>query len=56
MRTTGSFPALIFLVIAGIGAAIGFSLHTPAHEYLAFIIFGIGVFVAAVTSSAIRVA
>ncbi len=56
MRTNGSFPALIFIVIAGIGAVIGSSIHAAGHEYLAFIAFGIAIFVAAITSSAIRVA
>ena len=56
MRTNGSFPALIFIVIAGIGAVLGFGLHAAGHEYLAFIVFGIAIFVAAITSSAIRVA
>ncbi len=56
MRTNGSFPALIFIVIAGIGAVIGFGLHAAAHEYLAFVVFGTAIFVAAITSSAIRVA
>ena len=56
MRTNGSFPALIFIVIAGIGAVIGFGLHAAAHEYLAFVVFGIAIFVAAITSCAIRVA
>ena len=56
MRTNGSFPALIFIVIAGIGAVLGFGLHAAGHEYLAFIVFGIAIFLAVVTSSAIRVA
>lgn len=56
MRTNGSFPALIFIVIAGAGAVLGFGLHAAAHEYLAFIIFGMAIFLAAITSSAIRVA
>jgi len=56
MRTNGSFPALIFIVIAGIGACFGFGLHTGGYDYLAFIVFGIAIFVAAVTSSAMRVA
>jgi regulator of protease activity HflC (stomatin/prohibitin superfamily) len=56
VRTNGSFPALIFVVIAGIGAVLGFTLHAAGHEYLAFIVFGVAIFVAAVTSSAIRVA
>jgi regulator of protease activity HflC (stomatin/prohibitin superfamily) len=56
MRTNGSFPALIFLVIAAAGACLGFGLHTGGYDYLAFIVFGIAIFVAAITSSAIRVA
>jgi len=56
MRTNGSFPALIFIVIAGTGAALGFGLHASGHEYLTFIVFGIAIFVAAITSSAVRVA
>ena len=56
MRTNGSFPALIFVVIAGIGAVLGFSMHAAGYEYLAFIVFGIAIFAAAIVSSAIRVA
>jgi regulator of protease activity HflC (stomatin/prohibitin superfamily) len=56
MRTNGSFPALIFIVIAGIGAVLGFSLHATGYDYLAFAVFGIAIFVGAITSSAIRVA
>jgi regulator of protease activity HflC (stomatin/prohibitin superfamily) len=56
MRTNGSFPALIFIVIAAIGAVLGYSLHLAAHEYPAVIVFGIAIFVAAITSSAVRVA
>ena len=56
MKTNGSFPALIFIVIAGAGAVLGFGLHAAGHEYLAFVVFGIAIFAAAVASSAIRVA
>ena len=56
MKTNGSFPTLIFIVIAGVGAVLGFGLHSAAHEYLAFIVFGTALFIAAITSSAIRVA
>jgi len=56
MRTSGSFPALIFVLIAGVGAASGFGMHAAGHEYSAFFIFGIAIFVAAIFSSAIRVA
>jgi len=47
---------LIFIVIAGIGAVLGFSVHATGHDYLAFVVFGMAIFVAAITSSAIRVA
>ena len=56
MRTNGSFPALIFIVIAGIGAALGFGLRSAGYAYLAIVVFGVAIFVAAVTSAAIRVA
>jgi regulator of protease activity HflC (stomatin/prohibitin superfamily) len=56
MQTNGSFPALIFAVITLIGAVLGFSVRAGGHDSLAFVVFGIAIFVAAVTSSAIRVA
>jgi len=56
MTTNGSFPALIFIVIAGTGAVLGFGLHASGHDYLAFLVFGVAMFVATVTSSAMRVA
>jgi len=56
VRTNSSVPALIFIVIAGIGAALGFGLHAAGREYIAFTVFGIAIFVAAITSSATRVA
>src|SRR5271156_4366366 len=56
MRTSNSFPVLIFIVITGAGAVLGFGLNAAGQEHLAFIVFGIALFVGAVTSSAIRVA
>ena len=56
MQTSGSFPALIFVAIAVIGAVLGFSLRAGGHESTAFVVFGIAIFVAAITSAAIRVA
>lgn len=56
MRTNGSFPALIFFVIAGVSAATGLGLYLDAYVYLAFVVFGVGFVIAAITSSAIRVA
>ena len=56
MKMNGSFPALIFLVIAGAGAILGFSLRAGEHVFLGFVAFGVAVFLAAVISSATRVA
>ena len=56
LKTNSSFPALIFIVIAGAGAAFSFGLRAAGHEYLAFVTFGIAIFVAAIISSSIRVA
>jgi regulator of protease activity HflC (stomatin/prohibitin superfamily) len=56
MRTNGSFPTLIFIVIAGLGAALGFGLRAAQYEYLAFFVFGLGILIAAIASSAVRVA
>lgn len=56
MRTNGSFPALIFIVIAGAGAISGFGMHATGHQYSAFVVFGLAIFVAAITASAVRVA
>ena len=56
MRTNGSFPTLIFIVIAGLGAALGFGLHAARYEYLSFVVFGLAILIAAIASSAVRVA
>jgi regulator of protease activity HflC (stomatin/prohibitin superfamily) len=56
MRTTSAFPILIFFVIAAIGGVFAFSLHAGGHDYSAFLIFGMTLVVAGITSSAIRVA
>jgi regulator of protease activity HflC (stomatin/prohibitin superfamily) len=56
MQTNGSFPALIFAVITIVGAVLGFSVRAEGHDSLAFVVFGVMLFVAVVTSSAIRVA
>jgi regulator of protease activity HflC (stomatin/prohibitin superfamily) len=47
---------LIFIVIAAVGGLLAFALHGAAQDYAASIVFGIALFLAAVTSSAIRVA
>jgi hypothetical protein len=56
VRKSSSFPALIFIVIAVIGAVLAFGLRPAAHVYSAFLVFGIAIVVAGITSSAIRVA
>jgi regulator of protease activity HflC (stomatin/prohibitin superfamily) len=56
MRTNGSFPTLIFIVIMAAGVLLAFGLHSGAQDYAALFVFGIALFLAAVTSSAIRVA
>lgn len=56
MRTNGSFPALVFIAILAAGVLVSFGLHSAGQDYAAFFIFGIALFLAAITSSAIRVA
>jgi regulator of protease activity HflC (stomatin/prohibitin superfamily) len=56
VRKSSSFPALIFIVLAVIGAVLAFGLRAAAHVYSAFLVFGIAIVVAGITSSAIRVA
>jgi regulator of protease activity HflC (stomatin/prohibitin superfamily) len=56
MKTNSSFTALIFIVILAAGGILAFALHAGAQDYAAIVVFGLAVFAAAVTSSAIRVA
>jgi regulator of protease activity HflC (stomatin/prohibitin superfamily) len=56
MRTNGSIPVLVFMVIAALGAVLGFSLHAAGQQSPALIVFAIAILVAAITSSSIRVA
>jgi len=56
MRTSSSVPVLIFVVIAALGAVLGFGLHAAGQEYSAVSVFGIAMLVAALASSAVRVA
>jgi regulator of protease activity HflC (stomatin/prohibitin superfamily) len=56
MRTNSSFTALIFIVILAAGSLLAFALHAGSQDYAALLVFGLTLFVAAVTSSAIRVA
>jgi regulator of protease activity HflC (stomatin/prohibitin superfamily) len=56
VRKNSSFPALIFIVIAAMGGVLAFGLYAATHVYSAFLVFGIAIVVAGITSSAIRVA
>ncbi len=56
MRTNSSFPTLIFIVIAGAGAAIGLGLHAAGYAAYGFVLFALALVIAGLTSSAIRVA
>ncbi len=56
MRTSSSVPALIFIAILALGAALGFGLHAAGQEYAALLVFGLAIFVGALASSAVRVA
>jgi hypothetical protein len=56
MRTSSSVPALIFIVIAVLGAVLGIGLHASGQPSTAFCVFGIALLVGALTSSAVRVA
>jgi regulator of protease activity HflC (stomatin/prohibitin superfamily) len=56
VKTNSSFAALIFIVIAGVGGGAAYCLHGATQGYSAFIVLGIAIVVAGITSSAIRVA
>ena len=56
LRSNGSVPALIFVVILAVGGVFAFALHSAGQDHPAFLIFGLTLFVAAVASSATRVA
>jgi regulator of protease activity HflC (stomatin/prohibitin superfamily) len=56
MRKNSSFPALIFIVILGIGAAFAYAAHKGSADFEALWILGSAVVFAFVASSAIQVA
>jgi len=56
MRTSSSVPALIFALIAIVGAVIGFGLHSAGQDYSAISTFALAILIAALASSAVRVA
>jgi regulator of protease activity HflC (stomatin/prohibitin superfamily) len=44
------------MLIALLGAVVGFLLHASGNDYLALLVFGVALFLGAVSSSAVRVA
>jgi regulator of protease activity HflC (stomatin/prohibitin superfamily) len=56
MRKSNSFSALVFVVIAGIGAAIAYFAHLAADNAAGIAIFCAAIVVAFIVSSAIQVA
>jgi regulator of protease activity HflC (stomatin/prohibitin superfamily) len=56
MRTNSSFPALLFFLIAGLGAVVAFGLHRPGTDILAGAVLVVAVLSAIIVSSSIRVA
>lgn len=56
MKTNSSFPALIFIVILGLGAAVAFALHNSSANISAIAILCCALLAAAILSSGIKVA
>jgi len=56
MKTSSSFPGLVFLVILAIGAAAAFSIHRAGSEFGGAAVLVIAFLCAALISASIRVA
>jgi regulator of protease activity HflC (stomatin/prohibitin superfamily) len=56
MRTNSSFPALLFVLIAGLGTAVALGLHRTGTDTLAGAVLVVAVLCAIIVSSAVRVA
>jgi regulator of protease activity HflC (stomatin/prohibitin superfamily) len=56
MRQSNSFPALIFVVILGVGAALAFGLHRASADLAAIAVFACFLALAYIFASAIKVA
>jgi regulator of protease activity HflC (stomatin/prohibitin superfamily) len=56
MKRNRSFPALIFVVVLGIGAALAYATHMASADVAAIAIFAVSFVLACVISSAIQVA
>src|SRR5271155_5395019 len=56
MKTNRSFPALIFVVVLGIGAALAYAMHIASADVAALAILGCAFLLASFVSSGIQVA
>jgi regulator of protease activity HflC (stomatin/prohibitin superfamily) len=56
VKKNSSFPALIFIVIVGVGAALAYTMHRVLSDFIGFWILGGSIVFASVVSSAIQVA
>ena len=56
MKRNRSFPALIFVVVLGIGAALAYAMHRASADFAAIGILAVSFVLACAISSAIQVA
>ena len=56
MKKNSSFPVLVFIVIAGIGAAVAYAMYRASADFLALSVLAGAVVLASAVSSAIQVA
>src|SRR5271155_1456462 len=56
MKTNRSFPALIFVVVLGVGAALAYAMHAASADVAAIAILAVSFVLACAISSAIQVA
>jgi regulator of protease activity HflC (stomatin/prohibitin superfamily) len=56
MKKNSSFPVLVFIVVAGIGAALAYAMYRASADFLALAVLAGAVVVASAISSAIQVA
>ncbi|MGA2430093.1 MAG: slipin family protein [Candidatus Acidiferrum sp.] len=56
MKKNNSFPVLVFIVIAGVGAALAYAMYRASADFLALAVLAGAVVLASAISSAIQVA
>lgn len=56
MKRNRSFPALIFVVVVGVGAALAYAMHSASADFAAIAILAVSFVLAYAISSAIQVA